>query len=448
MEKLFKEVVFNDPRKAYQDYLFAEEKVKNSTAIYKGQPVDFLYYSLFFNDKEYKKIKLLVEKFAELMDRVIDEYMNNDKFRKSLGFSPLLEELIRIDPGYKMYFPVARFDIFYKNSDDSIFCELNTDGSSAMNEVRVIQQVLLESMVMKKLKECYELQGFELFYSWIDEMISLYREFCNNNSGEFNETPNIAIMDFKGEGTIFEFREFQQRMIKRGYQTVICDPRELKFKNGRLYYDDLIIDLIYRRATTGRLVEEANEIQDFINAYREQAVCVVGGLASQVIHNKKIFALLHNTEQIDFLNPEEKKYIKKHVPYTVIFDNKNDKLRDKIINQKNKWILKPFDKKAGSGVFAGRDFTKGDWQDIIHNIANDNYLVQEYIDVPEKEMFSAGKKEETNKLFLEKYGYLIGLFLYNKKVKGLYTRAGRKSVIGAAAESYTIPNYLYRRYKE
>lgn len=35
-----------------------------------------------------------------------------------------------------------------------------------------------------------------------------------------------------------------------------------------------------------RLVEEAGQIGDFLTAYREGAVCVVGGLVSQLVHNK------------------------------------------------------------------------------------------------------------------------------------------------------------------
>jgi hypothetical protein len=46
------------------------------------------------------------------------------------------------------------------------------------------------------------------------------------------------------------------------------------------------------------------------------------------------------------------------------------------------------------------------------------------------------------KLHFEKYNYITGLFMYNGKFAGIYSRAGRKGIIASIAESYTLPNFV------
>ena len=70
---------------------------------------------------------------------------------------------------------MARFDIFYRNNGEHIFCELNTDGSSGMNEITIIQEVMEKSLAFAELKKNYEIKGFELFNSWLDVLLKNYR---------------------------------------------------------------------------------------------------------------------------------------------------------------------------------------------------------------------------------------------------------------------------------
>ncbi|MFW6287903.1 MAG: glutathionylspermidine synthase family protein [bacterium] len=435
IQNMFDEIVNKDRDLYHQDYKNAWEKVKNSTAIYKGEPVEFLYQGLFFSKSEYETLKELLTQLTDILKKVIAKYKEDSKFRSYFPFSDIMEELILIDPGYSNEFPMGRFDIFYNKNGQHMFCELNADGSSAMNEVRVIQKVMLESLALKAISSNYVLKGFELFHSWIDSILDNYCEF---NDG-IDDKPNIAIVDFDGEGTVYEFKEFQKRFKERGYQTIICDPRELNYTDGRLYYNDLEIKLIYRRATTIRLVEESEDISDFINAYRDGAVCVVGGLVSQIIHNKVLFAVLHDGDKVSFLTEKEREFIKKHIPFTRVFDPEDEEAVKDISFNKDKWILKPLDKYAGKGVYAGRDFKSSEWADILKEINDKDYIYQEYVNVPTRKMVFVD-----DDLKFEKAGFLIGLFSYNNKLAGLYTRAGRKNIIGAIAESYTVPNYICR----
>ncbi len=426
--------VSTDPSTYFADYLRVKQQVDTSGAIYQGQPVDFLYQPMFFTEADITRFRTLTADLTGILKKVTAEYLRSSEFRKLFGFSRLMEELLLIDPGYDLSFPMARFDVFYPYNDDYMFCELNADGSSSMNESTVLREIFLRSKALEGITDDCHVTDFELIDSWIDSILSDYRKFA----GAKEEHPNIAIMDFAGEGIVSEFEVFQRRFRERGYQAVICDPRQLRYRSGVLTYNDQRIDLIYRRAITARIAEEADQVTDFLQAYKDGAVCVVGGLVSQIIHNKVIFAVLHSDKCLSLLTDAEKEFVKRHIPYTVKVDPDDADLKTQIKERKDGWVLKPLDKYAGHGVYIGRDYSPKQWEELVDQVEKDTYLLQEFCRVPQLSMATA----ENGGLHFEKYNYLIGLFMYNEVFSGLYTRAGRKNVIASVAESYSLPNFV------
>ena len=310
--KEFSKEVLEHPQKYYDDFVLVENAVANSTALYKGKPIDFHYQPMFFDQTDVERFEHLATTFSAILKKVIDEYITNPVFRSYFDFPSLMEELILIDPGYAMPFPMARFDIFYSYDDDFKFCELNTDGTSGMNESNPVEKAVLSSQILKVLQKNYRISYFELFLPWIEELLGCYAEYSNSS----NPKPNIAIMDWEGVATIEEFKVFQQMLMQRGCRTVICDPRDLKYKNKKLYFLDTPIDLIYRRSLTFEMCERAAEVGDVLDAYEDGNVCMVGPFRSHVIHNKRIFAILSDAKKTPFLNDEEQEFVRKHIPFT------------------------------------------------------------------------------------------------------------------------------------
>jgi len=426
------EIVKSDEDTFYRDYLETVDKVENSSAIYKGKPVPFLYQPMFFTKKDIETFESIGRTLMSITNKVVSKYKESPEFRKKFGYSKLLEELILADHGYDVSVPIGRFDIFYGGGDNFKFCELNTDGSSAMNEDNTIARILLETKAIEKMKENYEIRYFELIYKWVDESISIFREFNPSI-----EKPNVAIVDFEESGTPYEFEEFRKAYVNKGYNAVIADPRELKYTNGALYYNDMKIDLVYRRIVTRELIDRSDEIQDFINAYKDKAVCVIGPIKSQIMHNKIIFKILHDEDVLEMFTEDEKEYIKKHIPYTKEF--KGDKeVYDEVLKNKDKYIIKPTDLYASKGVYAGRDFTLDEWKEKLDKCWNNDYLYQEYC-VPFTRDFV---EFEDGKVKVSKFGHIIGLFMYNEKLAGMYTRVGKNSIISGVTDYYTVPNVL------
>ncbi len=427
----YHDILLNNPQKYDEDYQRIYQELEDSPAYYRGKVIPFLYQPLFFKKKEVNRFEELTTKLMDIINKVIDRYLSSANFRSYFNFSTQLEELILADPGYNQNVPMARFDIFYYIDDKIKFCELNTDGSSGMVKTNTLEEAFLRATIIEELKDKYYFNYTELVDSWVDTLIDNYCEFNPNHS-----KPNIAIMDFSGYGMVKEFEHFKERISQRGYQVKIVDPRDLTYRNEKLYYEDFRIDLIYRRAVTLDLMKHYKQIEAFIQAYLDGNVCVVGSLRSQIIHNKIIFAILHDSTKIDFLSEEEEEFIADHIPLTRIIDQSNQELIDYIKDNKDKLVLKPMDLYGAEGVVVGQDLSQKEWNQHLSRM-DYNYLAQEFCQVPEIE--TAVFKD---RLSFKSFKYTNGLFLYNQKFKGLYTRAGNNNVIASATGCVTLPNLV------
>ncbi len=430
----FREDVKSRPEEFLRDYRKVKEEVESSSARYLGDPIDFLYQPIFFTSEDLAWIEGVLSELTEILNKTVEKYRTDENFRRLFPFSERTEELILSDPGYENPFPMARFDIFYDYEGGLKFCEFNTDGSAGMNEARVLQNALYRSKALEFIPEDCEVNCYTPMENWIDTIVEVYHEF----TGAEEDPETVAIVDFEGEGINSEFREYKKRFEDRGYRTLIRDPRELEYDGVNLLADSERIDLIYRRATTHKIVERYEEVEPFLEAYRDGEVCVVGGFTSQIVHNKSLFAILQEEGYTGFLTEEEVEFIEEYFPLSRIFRVGDRSLRDRLIEEKNRFLLKPFDKFAGHGVYVGEDFGPEAWREKVDGVQGEGYIAQEFCDIPKKDLLYVREDQ----LSFEKFGYLIGLFLYNQEINGLYTRVGRENVIASLVECFTLPNFL------
>lgn len=434
INKEYIDLIKSDVKKYSRDYEEAKEKVSNSTAIYKGKPVPFLYHPMFFTNKDIDNFKRIGNILISITNKITEKYLESKDFREKFQYPKLLEDLILVDNGYDVNVPIGRFDLFYKDEDNFKFCELNTDGSSAMNEDNTIANILLKSKAIEDLRKAYDFHNFELIDKWVDDILDIFSKYNSKI-----KKPNIAIVDFIESGTSEEFKVFKDAFNKKGYNAIIVDPRNLVYRDGGLYSDDYKIDLVYRRIVTFELIEKADEIEDFIKAYRDGAFCSVGSIKSQIMHNKIIFKILHDEDTLEFLSTEEKKFVRNHIPRTGLFKG-NEDVYEEVLNNKDKYIMKPLDLNASRGVYAGRDLSQEEWEERLKKSWNTDYLYQEFV-VPFKREHVVFKDEN---LTIEEFGSIVGLFMYNEKFAGIYTRVGKENIISGLTSYYTLPNIVVK----
>ena len=338
---------------------------------------------------------------------------------------------------------MARADIFYdEETEDFKFCEFNTDGTSAMNEDRELNIAFSHTLAYEEFAGNHKLSTFELFDSWVEEALCAYREF----SGEKSGLPHVAIVDFMENATVNEFVIFQEHFEKRGCQAEVCDIRELSWDGNRCRTKSgMEVDVIYRRAVTTDIFAHYSEIGDFLDAVRSGKICLLGDFRTQIVHNKIIFKILHLEETAKLLTKKEQAFVKAHVPLTISLDDlfleKNRELCERVYEDKDSWIIKPEDSYGSRGVCAGVELKeKEEWIKNLQEAKGKNYILQEFIHPYRLENIDLLQE---NPAWITTSN-MSGLFAYNHKFYGVYSRMSFEEMISTQYNEMSLPTILVK----
>ena len=400
-----------------------KDYLEHSSVAYHGRCVHTLHIPKVFSSEVIDYYRKITKTTYRIFEKVIKEYLHNEKYRQCFPFSKELEELILIPNGYDSVLPIARFDIFFNEDDWSFkFCEINTDGSSAMNEDYVLNMAMENNITHQKMKERYQFKTFELFNSWVKAFGELYQTYDKKVA-----KPYIAIVDFLEDCSITEFEEFKRCFGAQGYQIEICEITQMQYRDGLLYSPQgQVVDVIYRRAVTSDIMKRYQEVQAFITAVKEQNVCIIGSFCTQIIHNKWLFKILHEEVTMNFLNEEEQLFVKDHIPATNLLDTRYCTLSD-VKKDKDRYIIKPLDSYGSKGVFAGIDYPQDKWNQIVEENVNQDYIYQEYCPPFRTDNIYLVEAEPKWK----QYTNMSGLFVYNGEMAGVYSRLSDGGIISS-----------------
>ncbi len=433
IDKVFIEKAMRDPAKSIEDFKRIKRAVAVSNAVYLEKPCDVRYMPKFYTEEDVVNFKVIVEKMMTICRRMIDLYISNADVRKKYNFDKRLETLILKETSYQSNMPMARFDFFYYVDDDFKFCEINADGASAMNEDMVLASIFSMSSIMNDMATQYNISAFELFDSWVEELQNIYHEATCKT-----EKPIIAIVDFVENSSRTEFEEFLARFKKFGYEAYIVDPIDLTYDDG-LYYQDKKIDLVYRRLVTRDMMERIDEIPAFEQACLDDKTIIVGNIRSQIIHTKMFFKLLFDDDIRVYFDEEMLNFIDAHIPETYDMTFLRNHV-DYVVEMRHKYILKPIDHYGSKGVFAGCEHSAKAWREIIENCLDKDYIVQSYCNPSLTENINVINGD----LVVESYSNITGVYVYNEKFYGVYSRIGQNAILSGIKDVSTLPTFLVK----
>lgn len=419
----------------------AEEEriyIEHSTARYHGNIVYTMYIPKLFTQSAAKYFSEITDTMYGIMIKVIKEYEKNAEYRKLFGFEKRLEELILRPDRYECKLPIARIDIFFNEDDFSFkFCEFNTDGASAMNEDRELNNAVSHTAAFKKFNEHYETYTFELFDSWINEFMRIYKTYP-----KAKKHPNVAIVDFMSSASDNEFNVFKERFEKRGINCEICEITELSHKDGKLVSPSgNTIDVIYRRAVTCDIMKNYDRVQPFINAVKNDDVCLIGDFRTQIVHNKRVFKILHDDMTLAFLTAKERDFVKEHIPFTTFLTPEAVKKHD-VLRKKDNWVIKPEDSYASKGVYAGVEFEdEKDWIKHVTENIGAGYLLQEYVKPYESPNIDLPHDKTAQ---YRNYSSITGLFVYGGKFSGIYSRIAKTGIISTQYSEMSLASVVVK----
>lgn len=416
LRREYMELIDADPEKNRRGALALKDNMERSPLYYHDRFVSkTLQIPRLYSESDVEAFREIVSTSYQIFEKVIREYLSHEDYRALFPFSKELEELILLPRGYDEVLPMARFDIFYhEDTGKFYYCEINTDGTSGMNEDRLHDELNLDNPAHQEMRRRHHFRTFELFDSWVRTFTDLYRTYERRV-----EHPNIAIVDFLDTCTLREFQEFARHFQRAGYDCEICDIRELRYENGSLISaSGHVIDAIYRRAVTTDIIAHKEEVQPFLNAVRNGACFMAGAFCTQIIHHKYLFHVLHLPRTMQFLTESEQEFVREHIPYTCPFSREYIS-REEVLLRKDRYILKPDDSYDSNGVYAGVEYSQEEWNNLVDRVYENGYICQEYVPQYATEnidfAFGDGK--------WHKYITMAGLFVYCGEFAGVFSRA-------------------------
>ena len=433
--RAFREWVRQNPRRARDDSARLYRSMRDSTAVFGGEIIDFLYEPLFLGSRDAGFFRNICTRIDGINRKITEEYLKNPAFRGLWGFPALLEELICADPGYSNPAPMTRVDIFHSPDHRGVrLCEINTDGTSGMNEITELETRFEHTEAYSALDHNFAPRRFELIEPWVDTVMRLGGEYWGRPA------ERIVITDWEGCGVREEFKAFQRAFAERGSDARIADPRELVYRGGRLRLNGEPVDIVYRRAVTRECIDRAGEIVDLLDAYRDGAACVIGGFRSQLLHSKLFFVLASEGRFDGFLDAGERDFLRTRVPRTErITISREGELFDRAREERERFIVKPEDRYAAEGVAAGRDSNPREWEEVLCRASEaGGYILQEFVDLGVEPFFDCtpdGFEEIPCR-------NVLGLYSYDGNFAGVYTRAGDSSIIASRWKSRVAPTFL------
>jgi hypothetical protein len=323
--------------------------------------------------------RLAVALTANALRKVIGAVVDRPELLDEIGADAALRELVAIDPGVTDHIDVLdRYDAFATRGMRFVEVQGSAPGGPGYHdeEAAAFQQ----TAVHERLAGEYEIEPLLVVPPMLDALVATWREW--GGSGD----PAIAILDWDDAPLMFEFELIRDRFRARGIDTVICDPRALRFEGGRLRHGATAIDVVYRRLAIHDVVARPDDTAVLVEAMRAGAVCVVNPFVADLFGHKSVFDLLAAGAADVGLTGAESNAIRNHIPWTrrlaqagARTDGATIALDAALAEDREKLVLKPSHDYGGRDVHLGWETDDEVWRSLLERYAGDDWILQRRI---------------------------------------------------------------------
>jgi len=370
----------------------------------------------------YERAVSAAEGVADALASLETAVLGDEELRRELGLEPEEERLAMADPGFTFSSPSVRLDSFF--ADEVRFVEYNAESPAGMAYSDNLTGVFKGLPVMKAFRKQFRGRFLPTRRRQLSAMLSAFKQWGRA------VTPVIAIVDWEGLPTAPEFEMFKAFFEEAGIKTVICDPRRLEFRRGKLYATGKPVNLVYRRVLTSELLARGGDTPALCDAYVAGAVCVVNSFRAKLLHKKMSLALLSDDRYGRLYTPAQRAAIKRHIPWT---RRVRPELADEIARRRQTLVLKPNDEYGGKGVVLGWTVDQAEWEAAIEAAITQSYVVQEAVEIPRVPFPVA----------LDGLRYLdmavdLDPYLFNGRAGGFMTRVSAAALLNVTAGAGSV----------
>ena len=372
--------------------------------------------------RRYEQAVSAAEGVAAALASLERAVLEDADLRAELGLEAEEERLAMADPGFKFSSPSVRLDSFF--ADEVRFVEYNAESPAGMAYSDNLTAVFARLPVMKAFRKLFRGRFIPTRRRQLRAMLHAFKQWGGS------ATPVIGIIDWEGLPTAPEFEMFKAFFEEAGIKTVICDPRALEFRRGKLYAQGAAVNLVYRRVLTSELLARGDGTRALREAYMAGAVCVVNSFRAKLLHKKMSLALLSDDRYQRLYTPAQRIAIQRHIPWT---RRVRPELAEEIARRRETLVLKPNDEYGGKGVVLGWTVDQAEWESAIDVATTQSYVVQEAVEIPRVPFPVA----------LDGIRYLdlavdLDPYLFNGRAGGFMTRVSAAALLNVTAGAGSV----------
>ncbi len=210
----------------------------------------------------------------------------------------------------------------------------------------------------------------------------------------------VAIVDASPEQQYLypEFLLFQNLFKRHGLAAFIADPAQLVWREGRLWCEDVAIDLVYNRLTDFALTEPQHA--HVREAYLQDAVVLTPHpQAHALLADKRNLALLCHAPSLQAMGVPEatQAVLLAGIPHTEVVTPQN---AERFWAARKQFFFKPFAGYGGKAAYRGDKLTHRVWDEIKAG----GYIAQAWV-APGERTISGGESAQVLKFDVRNYVY-------------------------------------------
>ncbi|HLW68828.1 MAG TPA: circularly permuted type 2 ATP-grasp protein [Gemmataceae bacterium] len=398
----------------------------------------------FLSNLQFRVLQTAVKELGKAFDRIYQAAKVDAMFRRQFMLTDAEEALLQIHPGYKgCSYPTARLDSFFVSEQELKFTEYNTETPAGAAYQDALTHIFYGLPLMQEFQRRYDLRPLPARPGVLHALLDSYCQWASNSSAP----PRIAILDWREVPTYSEFRLFEDYFHSHGLGCRIIDPRELEYRDGKLWAGDYHITLIYKRVLISELLNRGGFEQPLIQALRDQAVCMVNSFGCKILYKKASLAALTDERNDKLFSPEQREAIARYIPWTRRLEERRTWYRGEpidlvpfVLDNRDSLVLKPNDEYGGKGIVLGWTVDDSAWEKAVLAALTEPFVVQEKVNLP-REVYPGyeGGKLRLIERVLDTNPYVC----FGSYMSGCLTRISTEALVNVTAGGgSTAPTFV------
>ena len=431
----YNQLVAADPAAAAEQAAWMAERFERSGLTFDGQPMRSFLRPHFVRRAEWDALRDGGRRLIELAARVARRAFDGDTARLCafLGTPADEAEWVALDPG-EPDVVLSRVDAFVTAAGPR-FIEINSDAPAGFGYGDRMAGVFQELPVFRAFARTHLVS----YRPSTPALIEAVRRAATVAD------PVIAIVDWADVRTRGDQEILREAFERAGIACLLADPREMEVRDGRLWSGAMPIDIVYRRGVLSELLERADEVRDFMRAYRERLAVFVNSFRCRLSEDKAFFALLTDEAFAHLMGADERDLVALTVPWTRKLEERRTlrggrevDLVPHVIAAREELVLKPAHGYGGRSVYVGSETPAGVWEDAVNAGLGEPWVIQDRVTIPEEEF----PLHESGSLRFPRLKVNANPFYVAGAEVGAVTRASQDSVINVSAGGGSVPTFV------